>query len=130
MKACCSLLQPEEGNLILLYTCRRAGSGFLWANRRSSTEKSTMMESGTRSVHCIYINKKPSNCFKKKKKLNTLCLQVMFSLEKKKFRLVVDGIRAQDGQLTNAELSSMKQQFLSPVYLGSTPHSLHKELKV
>uniref|UniRef100_A0A669D8V4 Laminin subunit alpha 3 n=1 Tax=Oreochromis niloticus TaxID=8128 RepID=A0A669D8V4_ORENI len=54
---------------------------------------------------------------------------VMFSLEKKKFRLVVDGIRAQDGQLTNAELSSMKQQFLSPVYLGSTPHSLHKELK-
>lgn len=66
----------------------------------------------------------------KKKKLNTLCLQVMFSLEKKKFRLVVDGIRAQDGQLTNAELSSMKQQFLSPVYLGSTPHSLHKELKV
>lgn len=54
----------------------------------------------------------------------------MFSLEKKKFRLVVDGIRAQDGQLTNAELSSMKQQFLSPVYLGSTPHSLHKELKV
>lgn len=132
MKACCSLLQPEEGNLILLYTCRRAGSGFLWANRRSSTEKSTMMESGTRSVHCIYINKNPLIAKKKKKKekWNTLCLQVMFSLEKKKFRLVVDGIRAQDGQLTNAELSSMKQQFLSPVYLGSTPHSLHKELKV
>uniref|UniRef100_A0A3Q0SFF0 Si:ch211-241e1.3 n=1 Tax=Amphilophus citrinellus TaxID=61819 RepID=A0A3Q0SFF0_AMPCI len=39
---------------------------------------------------------------------------IMFSLEKKKFRLVVDGIRAQDGQLTNAELSSMKQHFLSP----------------
>uniref|UniRef100_A0A669CCY2 Laminin subunit alpha 3 n=1 Tax=Oreochromis niloticus TaxID=8128 RepID=A0A669CCY2_ORENI len=42
-------------------------------------------------------------------------------LEKKKFRLVVDGIRAQDGQLTNAELSSMKQQFLSP---GLPKHSV------
>ncbi|XP_070700517.1 laminin subunit alpha-3-like [Pempheris klunzingeri] len=53
---------------------------------------------------------------------------VIFSLEKKKFRLVVDGIRAQDGQLTNAELTSM-QQFLSPLYLGSVPESHHKELK-
>uniref|UniRef100_A0A3Q1GPD0 Si:ch211-241e1.3 n=1 Tax=Acanthochromis polyacanthus TaxID=80966 RepID=A0A3Q1GPD0_9TELE len=40
-------------------------------------------------------------------------------LEKKKFRLVVDGIRAKDGLLTNAELTSM-QQFVSPVYLGSS----------
>lgn len=56
-------------------------------------------------------------------------LQVMFSLEKKKFRLVVDGIRAQDGQLTNAELASM-QHFVSPVYLGSAPEAFHKELKV
>uniref|UniRef100_A0A3Q2UJ37 Uncharacterized protein n=1 Tax=Fundulus heteroclitus TaxID=8078 RepID=A0A3Q2UJ37_FUNHE len=53
---------------------------------------------------------------------------VIFSLEKKKFRLVVDGIRAQDGQLTNAELKSM-QHFLLPVYLGSAPESLQKELK-
>lgn len=53
----------------------------------------------------------------------------MFSLEKKKFRLVVDGIRAQDGQLTNAELASM-QHFVSPVYLGSAPEASHKELKV
>lgn len=53
----------------------------------------------------------------------------MFSLEKKKFRLVVDGIRAQDGQLASAELISM-QQFVSPVYLGSAPESFHKELKV
>lgn len=50
-------------------------------------------------------------------------------MEKKKFRLVVDGIRAQDGQLTNAELTSM-QQFVTPVYLGSAPESFHKELKV
>lgn len=53
----------------------------------------------------------------------------MFSLEKKKFRLVVDGIRAQDGQLTNSEVTSM-QQFVSPVYLGSVPEVFHKELKV
>ncbi|MEQ2239068.1 hypothetical protein ILYODFUR_000794, partial [Ilyodon furcidens] len=53
---------------------------------------------------------------------------VVFSLEKKKFRLVVDGIRAQDGQLTSAELKSM-QHFLLPVYLGSAPESLQKELK-
>ncbi|KAF7654916.1 hypothetical protein LDENG_00063170 [Lucifuga dentata] len=52
---------------------------------------------------------------------------VIFSLERKKFRLVVDGLRAQDGQLTNAELASM--EFVSPLYLGSTPESLHKELK-
>ncbi|KAJ0058685.1 hypothetical protein NL108_000419 [Boleophthalmus pectinirostris] len=54
---------------------------------------------------------------------------VMFSLEKKKFRLVVDGIRALDGQLTSAELTSM-QQFMSPVYLGSVPESLHQQLKM
>lgn len=40
----------------------------------------------------------------------------------------MDGIRAQDGQLTNAELTSM-QQFVSPVYLGSAPEPFHKELK-
>uniref|UniRef100_A0A7N6AH40 Laminin subunit alpha 3 n=1 Tax=Anabas testudineus TaxID=64144 RepID=A0A7N6AH40_ANATE len=44
---------------------------------------------------------------------------IIFSLEKKKFRLIVDGIRAQDGQLTNTELTSM-QQFVSPAYLGSS----------
>nr|XP_020451525.1 laminin subunit alpha-3 [Monopterus albus] len=54
---------------------------------------------------------------------------VIFSLEKKKFRLVVDGIRAQDGQLTSTELASM-QQFMSPVYLGSVPGPLHKLLKL
>lgn len=41
----------------------------------------------------------------------------------------MDGIRAQDGQLTNAELTSM-QQFVSPVYLGSAPEPFHKELRV
>lgn len=53
----------------------------------------------------------------------------MFSLEKKLFRLVVDGIRAQDGQMTNDELAAM-HHFLSPVYLGSAPEAFHKELKV
>lgn len=53
----------------------------------------------------------------------------MFSLEKRLFRLVVDGIRAQDGQMVNAELAAM-QHFLSPVYLGGAPEAFHKELKV
>uniref|UniRef100_A0A3B3BD63 Si:ch211-241e1.3 n=1 Tax=Oryzias melastigma TaxID=30732 RepID=A0A3B3BD63_ORYME len=53
---------------------------------------------------------------------------VIFTFEKRKFRLVVDGIRAQDGQLTNDELKSM-QEFISPVFLGSAPGSFHKELK-
>lgn len=41
----------------------------------------------------------------------------------------MDGIRAQDGQLTTTELTSM-QQFMSPLYLGSVPESLHRQLKV
>lgn len=50
-KAYCSLLLPEEGALIWLYTYPRAGSDCLWLRRRrSSTGRSTMMESGTRSV--------------------------------------------------------------------------------
>lgn len=58
----------------------------------------------------------------------TLPLQVIFSLEKKKFRLVVDGIRAQDGQLTSDEATSM--ELISPLYLGSAPDSLNTEFKV
>lgn len=61
--------------------------------------------------------------------VRTADLQVMFSLERKLFKLVVDGIRAQDGQMTNAELTAMKH-FLSPLYLGGAPEALHKELKV
>ncbi|XP_029581382.1 laminin subunit alpha-4-like [Salmo trutta] len=52
---------------------------------------------------------------------------VIFSLEKKKFRLVVNGIRAQDGQLTSDEATSM--ELISPLYLGSAPDSLNTELK-
>uniref|UniRef100_A0A8C7TGI4 Laminin subunit alpha 3 n=1 Tax=Oncorhynchus mykiss TaxID=8022 RepID=A0A8C7TGI4_ONCMY len=44
-------------------------------------------------------------------------------LEKKKFRLVVDGIRAQGGQLTTS------MELISPLYMGSAPDSLNKELK-
>uniref|UniRef100_A0A3P8YNK8 Laminin subunit alpha 3 n=1 Tax=Esox lucius TaxID=8010 RepID=A0A3P8YNK8_ESOLU len=43
---------------------------------------------------------------------------VVFSLENKKFRLVVDGIRAQDGQFTNNKAVSM--ELTSPLYLGSS----------
>lgn len=137
-RACCSSLLPEEGALIWLYTYPKAGSGCLWPNRRrSSTGRSTMTESGTRSVDsrmktCSVFKTAalesrvlhPSSCV-----WWPCCLQVIFSLEKKKFRLVVDGIRAQDGQLTNAELTSM-QHFMSPVYLGGAPEPFYKELKV
>ncbi|KAM9845354.1 laminin subunit alpha-3-like [Aulostomus maculatus] len=71
---------------------------------------------------------KQSEIFNREKYNDGKWHSVMFSLEKKKFRLVVDGIRAQDGQLTAAELASMKN-FISPVYVGSAPESLHKELK-
>ena len=40
----------------------------------------------------------------------------------------MDGIRAQDGQLTNDEVASL--ELLSPLYLGSAPESLHQYLKV
>uniref|UniRef100_A0A3P8YNP7 Laminin subunit alpha 3 n=1 Tax=Esox lucius TaxID=8010 RepID=A0A3P8YNP7_ESOLU len=53
---------------------------------------------------------------------------VVFSLENKKFRLVVDGIRAQDGQFTNNKAVSM--ELTSPLYLGSAPDSLKTELKL
>ncbi|XP_034559528.1 laminin subunit alpha-3-like [Notolabrus celidotus] len=91
---------------------------------------------GGRSHLALYISKgrirlsvgKQKEIFNREKYNDGKWHSVIFSLERKKFRLVVDGIRAQDGQLTNSELTSM-QQFVSPVYLGSPPESLHKELK-
>ncbi|KAI1902257.1 hypothetical protein AGOR_G00042840 [Albula goreensis] len=50
---------------------------------------------------------------------------VMFSWEKRKFRLVVDGIRAHDGQLSPEEGVSLDLQ--SPVYLGSVPAPVRTE---
>ncbi|XP_056277207.1 laminin subunit alpha-3-like isoform X2 [Pseudoliparis swirei] len=92
---------------------------------------------GGRSHLVLYISKgrirlsvgKQNEIFNREKYNDGKWHSVIFSLEKKKFRLVVDGIRAQDGLLTNAELTSM-QQFVSPVYLGSAPESLHRELKL
>ncbi|TNN66295.1 Laminin subunit alpha-3 [Liparis tanakae] len=92
---------------------------------------------GGRSHLALYISKgrirlsvgKQKEIFNREKYNDGKWHSIIFSLEKKKFRLVVDGIRAQDGLLTNAELTSM-QQFVSPVYLGSAPESLHRELKL
>ncbi|XP_071346604.1 laminin subunit alpha-3-like isoform X2 [Trachinotus anak] len=91
---------------------------------------------GGRSHLALYMSKgrirlsvgKQKEIFNREKYNDGKWHSVIFSLEKKKFRLVVDGIRAQDGQLTSPELISM-QQFMSPVYLGSAPESLHKLLK-
>ncbi|XP_029970345.1 laminin subunit alpha-3-like [Salarias fasciatus] len=91
---------------------------------------------GGRSHLALYMSKgrirlsvgKQKEIFNREKYNDGKWHSVMFSLEKKKFRLVVDGIRAQDGQMSSLELASM-QQFVSPVYVGSAPESLHKELK-
>lgn len=40
----------------------------------------------------------------------------------------MDGIRAMDGVLTHEEHSDLK--LISPLYLGSTPASLHQDLGV
>ncbi|KAJ8372354.1 hypothetical protein AAFF_G00290230 [Aldrovandia affinis] len=50
---------------------------------------------------------------------------VTFSWERRKFRLVVDGLRAHDGQLSPDEGVSLDLQ--SPVYLGSVPTSVRAE---
>ncbi|KAJ8267959.1 hypothetical protein COCON_G00131310 [Conger conger] len=50
---------------------------------------------------------------------------VMFSWERRKFRLVVDGLQAHDGQLPPEEGVSLDLQ--SPVYLGSVPASVRTE---
>lgn len=56
MRDCFSSLLPEEGALTLLYTYPKAGSDYLWPNRRrSSTGRSTTMGSGTRSVDSYII---------------------------------------------------------------------------
>ncbi|KAM4604969.1 laminin subunit alpha-3-like isoform 2-T2 [Polymixia lowei] len=90
---------------------------------------------GGRSHLALYLSKgrirlsvgKEKEIFNREKYNDGKWHSVIFSLERKRFRLVVDGIRAQDGQLTNDEVASM--DFISPLYLGSAPDSLHKELK-
>uniref|UniRef100_A0A665UIL9 Laminin subunit alpha 3 n=1 Tax=Echeneis naucrates TaxID=173247 RepID=A0A665UIL9_ECHNA len=81
---------------------------------------------GERAHLALYLSKgrirlsvgKQKEIFNREKYNDGKWHSVIFSLEKKKFRLVVDGIRAQDGQLSSTELTSMRQ-FISPLYLGS-----------
>ncbi|XP_006786518.1 laminin subunit alpha-3-like isoform X2 [Neolamprologus brichardi] len=118
------VLQPRPHFSLEVRTRSHEGMLFFAATRGGQSHLALYMSKGR-----IRLSVGKQKIFNREKYNDGKWHTVMFSLEKKKFRLVVDGIRAQDGQLTNAELSSMKQQFLSPVYLGSTPHSLHKELK-
>ncbi|XP_008332400.1 laminin subunit alpha-3 isoform X3 [Cynoglossus semilaevis] len=91
---------------------------------------------GGRSHLALYMSKgrirlstgKEKEIFNREKYNDGKWHSVIFSLEKKKFRLVVDGIRALDGQLTHSESTSM-QHFMPPVYLGTVPEALHKQLK-
>ncbi|XP_030015975.1 laminin subunit alpha-3-like isoform X2 [Sphaeramia orbicularis] len=118
------VLQPRPHFSVDVRTRSQEGLLFFTATR------------GGRSHLALYMSKgrirlsvgKEREIFNREKYSDGKWHSVIFSLEKKKFRLVVDGIRALDGQLTNAELTSM-QQFMSPVYLGSVPESLHKQLK-
>ncbi|XP_053089113.1 laminin subunit alpha-3 isoform X2 [Pangasianodon hypophthalmus] len=52
---------------------------------------------------------------------------ITLSLEKRRFRLVIDGLRAQDGVLNPGESSSI--QLSTAVYLGSPPPHTHADLK-
>lgn len=54
--------------------------------------------------------------------------QVTVSLEKRKFRLVIDGLRAQDGVLNPGE--SWYMDLATYVYLGTPPPHTRWDLKV
>uniref|UniRef100_A0A8C4YYG1 Laminin subunit alpha 3 n=1 Tax=Gadus morhua TaxID=8049 RepID=A0A8C4YYG1_GADMO len=97
---------------------------FFAATRRGNSHMAVYMSKG-RIRFSVGKNKE---IFNREKYNDGKWHSVMFSLEKKKFRLIVDGIRAQDGQLTSNEVASL--ELLSPLYLGSAPESLHQYLKV
>uniref|UniRef100_A0A8C5AQV3 Laminin subunit alpha 3 n=1 Tax=Gadus morhua TaxID=8049 RepID=A0A8C5AQV3_GADMO len=96
---------------------------FFAATRRGNSHMAVYMSKG-RIRFSVGKNKE---IFNREKYNDGKWHSVMFSLEKKKFRLIVDGIRAQDGQLTSNEVASL--ELLSPLYLGSAPESLHQYLK-
>ncbi|XP_056148615.1 laminin subunit alpha-3-like [Lampris incognitus] len=90
---------------------------------------------GGRSHLALYLSKgrirlsvgKQNEIFNREKYNDGKWHSIIFSLERRKFRLVVDGIRAQDGQLTSDEVASM--EFVPPIHIGSAPEYLHRELK-
>ncbi|XP_055359510.1 laminin subunit alpha-3-like isoform X2 [Betta splendens] len=118
------VLQPRPHFSLDVRTRSMEGLLFLAATRGGHSHLALYMSKGRIRLSVG----KQKEIFNREKYNDGKWHSVIFSLEKKKFRLVVDGIRAQDGQLTSTELTSM-QQFMSPVYLGSAPQSLHKQLK-
>ncbi|XP_061694545.1 laminin subunit alpha-3 isoform X3 [Syngnathoides biaculeatus] len=118
------VLQPRPHFSLEIRTRSPEGLLFFAATRGGNAHLALYMSKGRIRLSVG----KSSEIFNREKYNDGKWHSVMFSLEKKKFRLVVDGIRAQDGQLSGADVASMKH-FLSPVYLGSAPRYLHKELK-
>uniref|UniRef100_A0A671YXW3 Laminin subunit alpha 3 n=1 Tax=Sparus aurata TaxID=8175 RepID=A0A671YXW3_SPAAU len=127
---CCSYSQSQSTQtlkMVSLFTLPRPHFSLDVRTRAAEGLLFFATTRGGRSHLALYISKgrirlsvgRQKEIFNREKYNDGKWHSVIFSLEKKKFRLVVDGIRAQDGQLTNAELTSM-QQFVSPVYLGSS----------
>ncbi|XP_049339127.1 laminin subunit alpha-3 isoform X9 [Astyanax mexicanus] len=54
---------------------------------------------------------------------------VTLSLEKRRYRLVIDGLRAQDRVLNPGEVQRGSTQLSSNIYLGTPPPSIHEDLK-
>ncbi|CAL8279923.1 unnamed protein product [Lota lota] len=116
-------LLPKPHFSIDVRTRSPEGLLFFAATRRGNSHLAVYMSKG----RIRFSVGKQKEIFNREKYNDGKWHSVMFSLEKKKFRLVVDGIRAQDGQLTNDEVASL--ELLSPLYLGSAPESLHQYLK-
>ncbi|XP_019900931.2 laminin subunit alpha-3 isoform X2 [Esox lucius] len=116
-------LQPKPIFSLDVRTKSSKGLLFYAATRRGSSHMALYMSKGRIRLSVG----KMKEIFHREKYNDGKWHSVVFSLENKKFRLVVDGIRAQDGQFTNNKAVSM--ELTSPLYLGSAPDSLKTELK-
>ncbi|KAJ8012104.1 hypothetical protein DPEC_G00065210 [Dallia pectoralis] len=115
--------QPKPHFSLDVKTKSSEGLLFYAATRRGSSYMALYLSKGRIRLSVG----KQKEIFNREKYNDGKWHSVIFSLEKKKFRLVVDGIKAQDGQFTSIEASSM--ELTSPLYLGSAPDSLNADIK-
>uniref|UniRef100_A0A8C7KH65 Laminin subunit alpha 3 n=1 Tax=Oncorhynchus kisutch TaxID=8019 RepID=A0A8C7KH65_ONCKI len=129
-------ISTRSENGLLLYIGNEVGYiffllGNIWCGKSANGLLFYAATRGGSSHMALYLAKgrirlsvdKSKKIFNREKYNDGKWHSVIFSLEKKKFRLVVDGIRAQGGQLTTP------MELISPLYMGSAPDSLNKELK-
>ncbi|CAL8344638.1 unnamed protein product [Merluccius merluccius] len=117
--------QPKPHFSLDVRTRSPEGLLFFTATRRGTSHLAVYMSKG----RIRFSVGKRKEIFNREKYNDGKWHSIIFSLEKRKFRLVVDGIRAQDGQLTNDEVASLELTSPVTVYLGSAPESLHQYLK-